>query len=310
MAEMKQKVDEIKEVQDFMKREKIWPNGLRYLWTDAHGLCNLLTLYHVTGESAYIDQSEELVADVYRVLGRKKGLRIGEEPDRDGQYFHYLTKWIYALNEFGKVKPEYHEKAVQLVKDIHPHFFIKGRGVIWKMLEDLSAPYPGYGLGGLDFYDGYVVYKLVDESALSNEISDMLTMVQKDYHHFSCTQDLGLGEALWMSHHFPNEPWAQLVRDRSIKQLNEMWIPQNDAEGYFCRHPASQNVKFAFTNYGVSVGCQAVGIWPERVKALNKYFKNYKSEDEYDTNSITYVMRCTSILPGTFLHDFQTTINQ
>ena len=32
----------------WMKDEKIWPNGLRYLWTDAHGVCALLSLYNET----------------------------------------------------------------------------------------------------------------------------------------------------------------------------------------------------------------------------------------------------------------------
>ncbi|XP_065069038.1 uncharacterized protein LOC135694291, partial [Rhopilema esculentum] len=260
-------ISEIKDLLDFMRQEKIWPNGLRYLWTDAHGLCNLLTLYYASGDSAYLIEAEQLVTDVYKVLGRKKGIRIGEEPDRDGQYFHYLTKWIYALGELGKLKPEYHEKAVKLAKDIHPHFFVKGRGVVWKMLEDLSGPYPGYGFGGLDFYDGYIVYKTLDQAALSSEIADMRSLIQKDYIEFSCTQDLGLGETLWMTHHFPDEPWAQVLRQRSIQQLDKMWIPQEEGKGFFCRHPSSPRVKFAFTNYGVSVGCQAVGVWPERVEA-------------------------------------------
>ena len=30
----------------WMREKKIWPNGLRYLWTDAHGVCALLTLYY------------------------------------------------------------------------------------------------------------------------------------------------------------------------------------------------------------------------------------------------------------------------
>ena len=47
-------------------------------------------------------QAESVVEDVYRVLGRARGLRIGEESDRDGQYFHYLTKWMYALGQLGK----------------------------------------------------------------------------------------------------------------------------------------------------------------------------------------------------------------
>jgi len=44
---------------------------------------------------------------------------------------------------FGcRVKPEYHQRAVQLVKDIHPAFVVPGVGVHWKMKEDLSGPYP------------------------------------------------------------------------------------------------------------------------------------------------------------------------
>lgn len=50
----------------------------------------------------YISQAESVVADVSRVLGRKRGLRIGEEADRDGQYYHYLTKWMFALGQLGK----------------------------------------------------------------------------------------------------------------------------------------------------------------------------------------------------------------
>lgn len=53
-------------------------------------------------DEKYLDVAEDVVKEVYRVLGRKRGLRIGEEPDRDGQYFHYLTKWIFALNQLGK----------------------------------------------------------------------------------------------------------------------------------------------------------------------------------------------------------------
>ncbi|XP_035694667.1 uncharacterized protein LOC118428663 [Branchiostoma floridae] len=135
-----------------------------------------------------LQEAEALVADVYRVLGRPRGLRIGEEPDRDGQYFHYLTKWMYALHQLGKVKPEYHERAVKLAKDVHHAFYVPGVGVRWKMLEDLSGPYPGYGLGGLDFYDGFVTYRLLDPAALSAEIVNMQQLVMKNYRSFSCTQ--------------------------------------------------------------------------------------------------------------------------
>jgi hypothetical protein len=31
------------------------------------------------------------------------------------------------------------------------------------MKEDLSGPYPSYGFGALDAFDGYVSYRLLDE---------------------------------------------------------------------------------------------------------------------------------------------------
>ena len=153
-----------------MRKHKIWPNGLRYLWTDAFGVVLLASLYAETGEPRYLEQAEWVVKEVYRVLGRPKGIRIGEESDRDGQYFHYLAMWIFALYRLGGIKPEYLERAVDLARDIHPAFVIPGAGVIWKMREDLSGPYPGSGFGGMDHFDGYVVYRLAGAKALEQEI--------------------------------------------------------------------------------------------------------------------------------------------
>ncbi len=80
-----------------------------------------------------------------------------------------------------------------------------------------------------------------------------------------------------------------------------MWIDLKDKGGYFCREPGSKKVKFAFTNFGVSIGLQAVKIWPERVDKLNLFFDSYKSGDEYDYNSITHVMDGCSLMPGEFI---------
>ncbi|MGO9425200.1 MAG: hypothetical protein ACLP6Z_07410, partial [Steroidobacteraceae bacterium] len=92
---------------DWMRAQGIWPNGLRYLWTDAFGLVLFVSLYAETGERTYLDQAESLVADVGRVLGRARGIRIGEAPDRDGQYFHYLAMWLYGLSVLGRHIPDY-----------------------------------------------------------------------------------------------------------------------------------------------------------------------------------------------------------
>jgi hypothetical protein len=79
--------------------------------------------------------------------------------------------------------------------------------------------------------------------------------------------------------------------------LDHMW----QQEGYFAREPYLPQMRFAFTNYGVSVGLQAVDAMPERVDALNAYFETYRSGDEYDRNAITHVMACSSHFPGLLL---------
>src|SRR3954467_9173981 len=163
---------------DWMQSERIWPNGLRYLWTDAFGLVLLVSLYRELHERRWLDEAEELVANVERVLGRPRGLRIGEASDRDGQYFHYLAMWLFALAQLGDLKPEYRARGIALARAIHPAFVVPGRGVIWKMEEDLSGPYPGYGLGAMDAYDGYVAYRMLDEDALAPEIADMRALME------------------------------------------------------------------------------------------------------------------------------------
>jgi len=285
---------------DWMRENKIWPNGLRYLWTDAHGILLLISLYNETGDDRYLSEAERVVGEVKRVLGRKRGYRIGEAPDRDGQYFHYLTKWMYALNELGKFKSQYRNEAIQLVKDIHASFFIPNVGFIWKMKEDLSGPYPGYGIGGLDHYDAYTVYRAIDEHSLANEIRDVQRLVLKTYTSYRCTQDLGLGETLWMAHHFPNEAWARYLTSSCLSSLEQMWRQVDESRGYFTRD-LRMNMVIAFSNFGVSIGCQAAGVWHKRVRDLHNFFATFASHDEYDFEAITHVMHCNSLLPGVLI---------
>ena len=277
-----------------MRSEAIWPNGLRYLWTDAFGVILLVSLYDATGEGAYLDQAEQVVADVERVLGRERGFRIGEAPDRDGQYFHYLAMWTYALTQLGRERARYRTRAIEVVQQIHEPFVRPAHGVLWKMEEDLTRPYPGFGYGALDAFHGYVVYRLLDEQALATEIAQMKDLVDHSYVALEVTQDLGIGMMLWMAHFFP-ERWAEVQADRGLRTLEEMWI---DPPGYFSRYPGTPTVKFAFTNYGVSIGLQAQQRWPDRVRRLNAFFEQYRSGDSYDRDAITHVMDCASYLPG------------
>ena len=118
------------------------PNPKRYLWTDAFAVCNYLELYNRMDEKKYLDLALKLVDQVHHILGKYRpdnpkigwisgldtyegenhptqaGLRIGKdinermpnEPfnerlewERDGQYYHYLTKWMHSLNNTSMV---------------------------------------------------------------------------------------------------------------------------------------------------------------------------------------------------------------
>jgi hypothetical protein len=292
---VQKRIDKVLERLDWMRAEKIWPNGKRYLWTDAFGVVLLLSLYRELGDQRWLDDAHRLVSEVERVLGRKRGIRIGEAPDRDGQYFHYLAMWLFALARFAEIDVRYKQKAIDLVHQIHRPFVIPGTGVIWKMKEDLSGPYPGYGLGALDAFDGYVSYRLIDEQVLAPEIAEMRALIDSVYQSLTITQDLGLGMMLWLSHFFPHEEWSRVQCEQALAMLDRMWI---DPPGVFCREPYLPNVFFAFTNYGVSAGLQSVNAMDERVVRLNGFLERYKSHDEYDRDAITHVMACSSWFPG------------
>jgi hypothetical protein len=168
------------------------------------------------------------------------------------------------------------------------------------MEEDLSAPYPGYGLGAMDAFDGYVSYRLLGEQELAGEIAEMRAIMERQYRSLHVDQDLGLGMMLWLSHFFPDEDWAVTQRELSLAALDRLWV---DPPGYFGRASYARHVRIAFANYGAAIGLQSQDVWPERVKALNDYFERYRSGDEYDREAITWVMACCSHFPGAFVSE-------
>lgn len=83
----------------------------------------------------------------------------------DGQYYHYLTKWMFALNRMSVVTEDqqFNDWAVQLAKAVHPHFVTRSAGhlrMFWKVSIDLKRPLVN-SEGGLDSYDGYTTYKIL-----------------------------------------------------------------------------------------------------------------------------------------------------
>lgn len=177
-------------------------NTCRYLWTDAYAVFNYLELYRQTENQDYLGKAHLLIEDVHMTLGRyqqndsrdgwisglideegKKhptigGLRIGKkmherkpnqpydadkEWDRDGQYFHYLSKWMYALcctSQFTS-NINYSLWAIELAKTAFDKFtYTKNaekKQIYWKMSIDLTYPLVKT-MGHHDPLDGLVTY--------------------------------------------------------------------------------------------------------------------------------------------------------
>jgi hypothetical protein len=171
----------------------------RYLWTDAFAVCNYLGLFQRTHDELYRDLALRLVDQVHHILGRHRsddsrtgwisglspdegerhptigGLRIGKtfperavtEPyneqrewDRDGQYYHYLTKWMHALNRVSRVSgdPVCLTRAIELARAAHAGFTHEApaaKRMYWKMSIDLTRPLIS-SMGQHDPLDGLV----------------------------------------------------------------------------------------------------------------------------------------------------------
>ena len=279
----------------WMRQARIWPNGLRYLWTDAFGVVLLVSLWHELRDERLLRECEWVVAEVERVLARRRGIRIGEEPDRDGQYFHYLAMWIFALDRLGAIDARYRAKAIALVRDIHPAFVIPGTGVIWKMREDLSAPYPGFGLGALDAFHGLVVYRLLDPAGLAPEIAEMTTLVERELsdphdHPGSRPRHDALDEPLL--------PRRAVGRRSARAGLGYARPHVGRPARLFLPRAGAASRQVRLHQLRRLAGPAGGGRAGDRVRRLNAFFDGYHSGDEYDTNAITHVMACTSHFPG------------
>lgn len=172
----------------------------RYLWTDAFAVCNFIGLAASGDGSRFRDLALLTVDRVHRELGRHRaddarsgwlqgphgaadaehptraGLRIGkplpergaDEPvdeqlewERDGQYFHYLTRWMHALDQFARAagNAQFNQWARELADTAHRAFAYTAPGgarrMYWKMNIDLSRPLVA-SMGQHDALDGYI----------------------------------------------------------------------------------------------------------------------------------------------------------
>jgi hypothetical protein len=286
----------------------------RYLWTDAFAVCNFLELFRRTGEQGYRQYATQLIDNVHHVLGRYRdddmrsgwisgldegngrrhptagGLRIGkplkernaDEPlderlewDRDGQYFHYLTKWMHALCQAAFVTGDsaYARWAVELGKAAFEGFARRSAsgeivGVYWKMSTDLSRPLvPAMGLH--DALDGFITFRqarhadktLTDSGAtgLGAAVESLSVLCQ--HRNWSTDDPLGLGGLLFDA--------CRLCRLPGERRFNDVRLLEELTDG--CRNgliafltsrqlnrPASY--RLAFRELGLAIGLRALPI--------------------------------------------------
>jgi len=350
----------------------------RYLWTDAFAVCNFLGIYRLTGDEEYRRLALNLIYKVHHVLGKHRkddlrkgwisgldedegekhptigGLRIGKElPERkpgepydeflewyrDGQYYHYLTKWMHALNKASRETGDltYNLWAIELAKKAHEAFVYEPfpnapKRIYWKMSIDLSRPLIT-SMGQHDPLDGLLTYKELQATSpkdpkwpsLEGEIADIEKICEgMDW----VTEDpLGVGELLSntykamqlvsMGHLELKASLANLL-ESSKESLKALRIDQ-------FRLPASS--RLAFRELGLSIGlkavkemgklaCEAQDLFDDRIRQEVESILDYtplseKIEDFWLRNretaswkeheDINMVMLATSLAPSGYL---------
>lgn len=235
----------------------------RYLWTDAYAVCNYLALYQRLQDDSYFTLAADLISQVHETLGRHRsddvrkgwlsglhdhearqhptigGLRIGKklpersvddpfdqqlEWERDGQYFHYLTKWAHALHQMWMVSAEgrYQKWAAELMRSAVQHFRIPGGlpRLAWKMSVDLGhslVPQTGHH----DPLDGWitvlVLLEVQNNEALS-ELADELALMCRGP-DWTTDDTLGLGGLLFDATRLSQLTPNKLINSEMLKVL-------------------------------------------------------------------------------------------
>lgn len=282
----------------------IWPHGTRDLWTDALGVICLVSLHKELEEDWILAEAEWVAQEVDRVLGRRKGIRTAQGVEGQGQTFRAQALWIFALSRLGEILPQYKNRALDLVREIHAPFVRPGAGIVARMEEDLSRPFADSGPALLEVFLGLAVYRQVGVDALGPEIEELEGMVLKTYQSLAPDHGVDLGLLLWITHFFPDEPWALALREKALSALDARWV---DPPGYFRRNlpepwvgPVRSN-RLALTNFSAALGLQAQGVWSERVERLHRYFlEDYRWEVDMN-DALAPILTCISIRPGLFL---------
>lgn len=298
----------------------------RYLWTDAFALANFLGLARATRDERFAKLALALISQVHHVLGQyrpddprkgwisglagaeaeshptKGGLRIGKEFSerkprdlfdgqlewsRDGQYFHYLTRWIHALDLASRHfrDPLLNVWASELAEASHEAFsYGPGRPgerrVFWKMGTDLERPLVP-AMGHHDPIDGLVTCTEVDATAtrflasrdpsLGKAIVDFRNMFGP--HDLPTADELGIGSLLTDAYHLARLVALGMSNDVVLLDtllaagLEGLYVLSQRRD--FCGPPSQ---RLAFRELGLAIGLHAAELVEAEVDAAPARF--------------------------------------
>ena len=302
----------------------------RYLWTDAFAVCNFLELYNRTNEKKYLNLAYKLIYQVHHILGQYRadnkktgwisgldnldgedhptegGLRIGKEInernpnepfderlewDRDGQYYHYLTKWMHALNKTSLVTGDtkYLKWAMELAKTAHKHFTYlpnqnMSKRMYWKMSIDLNrALVPS--MGQHDPLDGYITYNEIQSEInnldLMNKNKNPLNYELKDMKNICRGMSMVTDDPLGIGGLLTDATLITQLIDRGSNLLGLLQMVLDSSllgiRSYISDNPLglSANYRLAFRELGLSIGFKGLVLIKDLIRDDPKFSREY-----------------------------------
>ncbi|KAL8646133.1 MAG: hypothetical protein Q9226_007002 [Calogaya cf. arnoldii] len=232
-------------------------------------------------------------------------------PDGDGQYHHYQTIWLFALNRMSVASQHapYNDDAIALAKAIHPRFFDNVEStaprMYWKIAMDMSRPLVA-GEGNTDALDGYVVYSLLaagakDPQCLATEIADYRRVIDRKGQHLVSHDMLDLGMSLWLAQWgSAGNSSAQQLGTRCIERFDDI-VSTGSLEGSFRR-------RIAFRDFGAMLGLRCyLADQPKyelQIHQLLEKWEHWMDTQPEDLQAINQVMYAAALIPGAFQKDY------
>jgi hypothetical protein len=326
----------------------------RYLWTDAFAACNLLALARATAQDRHAALALRLVDAVHQTLGRHRpddtrrgwlgdasdghptrgGLRIGKklperlpeeradprlEWDRDGQYLHYLTRWMHALDQVSRFTgdPRFNLWARELCEVAFRRFSYqpdpRGRPRLrWKMSIDLSRPLVP-SMGQHDAVEGYVTCLQLLSSGGGPDLHQALEGFRSmiDPSQLVTDDALGIGSLLIDACRLSHLAIAEGSAERALIDdlLDAALEGLRDGNALDLSHPAS--MRLAFRELGLSIGLHGIELvrnasvrgfaaylpLRERIESFWLDPRNQRGFTETGHRDINEVMLASSLVP-------------